>query len=434
VITRIRARLGAVDLGAPTTPLAVLFLLNTVDELDQVTFGAVAPEIRDTFELSEQAVTTLAAVASALVISLIVPIGVFADRHNRVRMSAIAAAAWGSMSVLTGVAGFVAVFPLLVTARVGAGLGRVMNEPVHASLLADYYPPTTHGRVFSIHRTANPVGLMLVLPCAFIADVIGWRLAFVLIAVPTLVAVTMLGRLHEPIRGASMHATLAAQADQRARPVPVREGYRRLKAVPTLRRFWAALFLLGAAVIPITTFFAFFFENVYDVESITARGAILTVYGAGVVVGLQLASRWSTGALMAGRIPHLATLGGRTLLAVAAALFATAVAPWLGLSIALFFVVGVSGAGFTSYYLPLVAAVAPPRLRSQAYAWSGLWFAIGAIVVTPIVSGIGENQGYRVAIPILSVLVAISGLVFASARHSIQPDAEAAFATLLAAD
>ena len=43
---------------AATLPLLVLFLLNMVDELDQVTFGVVAPEIRDTFGVSESTIVS----------------------------------------------------------------------------------------------------------------------------------------------------------------------------------------------------------------------------------------------------------------------------------------------------------------------------------------------------------------------------------------
>jgi MFS family permease len=409
----------------------VLFLLNMVDELDQITFGAVAPNIRDTFELSEQSVTTIAAIAASLVIALIVPIGVWADRHDRVRMSALAALAWGSMTVLTGVAGYLSALPLLFVSRLGAGLGRVMNEPVHASLLADYYEPVHHGKVFSLHRMASPIGLMLVLPCSALADVVGWRLCFILLAVPTLVIVLFVSRLEEPDRGASIMASLGAGRPPPGERVPWRDAYRLLKQIPSLRRMWLSLFFLGAAIIPIATFFAFFFENVYDVESITARGAILTVYGLGALIGLELGSRRSTASLMAGDLPKLANQGAATLLAAGAGLFATAVAPWLALSIVSFFAVGVAGSAYVSYYLPLVAAVGPPRMRSQAFAWGGLWFAAGAIVVTPIVSGIGEEVSYRVAIPILAVLVGVAARVFRTVAPTVRADAAAAYAAVI---
>ena len=431
-MSALRNRFSAAYLGAPPLALGVLFVLNLVDELDQTLFGAVTPNIRDTFELSEQTVTSLAAIAGALVIMLVVPIAVWADRHNRVRMTATAAMAWGSMTVMTGVAGFMGVFAVLIMARFGAGLGRVMNEPVHASLLADYYPPPQHGRVFSIHRMANPLGIMLVLPCAALADIVGWRLGFVFVAIPTILAVLLVSRLHEPVRGASVDIALATRADENAPKVPFGEAWRTLVGIPTLKRIWASGFLFGAAVIPITAFFAFFFENVYNVESITARGAILTLYGLGSVVGLQIGSRLATKALMAGKIDHLARLCGVTMVGLGGSLLLLALAPWIGLSIAAVFLVGVTGPVFASYNLPIAAAVAPPRLRSQAFGWFVFWFGFGAIALTPILSGLGENSGYRLGISVLAVMVAASGLIYFTAHQFIRKDAERAFAALMA--
>src|SRR5687767_15334023 len=139
-MSALRERLEKRTGGVSPFPLLLLFALNLVDEFDQVLFGVAAPEIGETFDLSDATVIAIATVAAALVIMLIVPIGVLADRRNRVKMTGLAAMAWGSMTVMTGVAGFLTFLPLLILARFGAGLGRVMNEPVHASLLADYYP------------------------------------------------------------------------------------------------------------------------------------------------------------------------------------------------------------------------------------------------------------------------------------------------------
>jgi MFS family permease len=90
----------------------------------------------------------------------------------------------------------------------------------------------------------------------------------------------------------------------------------------------------------------------------------------------------------------------------------------------------VAGAGFQAYNLPLVAIVAPPRLRSQAFGWFGFWFAIGAILIAGIVSGVGEAQGYRWGIGALALLVIVSGLVYRTARGFVDRDVEQARRTL----
>ncbi|MGQ0831287.1 MAG: MFS transporter [Microthrixaceae bacterium] len=414
----------------PPLPLLVLFLLNMVDELDQVTYGVVAPNIRDTFNVAESTIVTVGSLSAALVIMLVVPVGYHADRRNRVHMVSLAALAWGSMTVLTGLSGFVGAFGLLVLARFGAGLGRVMNEPVHVSLLADYYRPMQHGRVYSIHRAANAVGGGIVLLCALLADIVGWRLGFMLLAVPTFIAWTLLSRLREPVRGASIDQALAMRADETADKIPFTEAWRRLKGIRSLKRSWWAAVFIGASVVPIAIFLNFFFEKVYNVDSITARGAITMLYSIGSLVGLQLGSRYSTRALMNGDLPRLSLLGGGTLIGAAVALLFLATAPWIGVSIAFVFVIGM-GTSFNSFGLPLLAAIAPPRLRSQALGYFVFFIGLGALLLSPIVAGIGEERGYRYGIAILSGLLAVAGLIYMSMRPFIRRDAEQAYDTLM---
>ena len=418
-----RRRFAEVTAGRAALPLGLLFILNLVDELDQVAFGVVAPEIADTFGISESTAITLTTIAGALVITTIVPIGYYADRHSRVRMTAFAAVLWTSMSMATGVAGFVGFLPLLAVARFGSGLGRVMNEPVHASLLADYYPPEVHGKVFSLHRMANPLGLMLVLGAGTLTQLVGWQWTFVLIALPSIPALLLITRLIEPARGASINLGLATAADEHAERVPMGEAWRRLVAIPTLKRSWVAAFFLGAGVIPITSFFAFFYENEYNLgPGAWGRAGVVALFGLGTLIGLEAGSRISTATIMRGEPEGLAWRGGLTLVGVGFSLLAMATAPWVGLSVALTFVVGLFAA-FQSYNLPLVAAVSPPRLRSQAFAWFGLWFAAGAIVLAPIIATVGEDHGYRLGIGWLAVIVIVSGLIYMSSRKYVRRDA-----------
>ena len=412
-------------------PLAALFILNLVDELDQVTYGVVAPEIRDTFDVSESTILTIGAAAAAIVIMLAVPVGRLADHHRRTTMVSIAALAWGSMTVLTGISGFVGALGLLVLARFGAGIGRLMNEPVHVSLLADHYAPAQHGRIYSIHRMANPIGGLCVLLCGILADVVGWRVGFMLLSIPTFMALLLIRRLEEPVRGASIDPSIALLAESKGERLGFSETYRRLKGIPTLKRSWAAAFLLGASVVPIAGFLSFFFEKVYGVESITGRAAITMLYSVGSILGLAKGGEVATRIIQSKGISALATNAGRVLIGAAIGLVLLAQAPWIGLSIFFVFVIGI-GQAFNSFSLPILAAVAPPRIRAQALGYFVFFIGLGAISVTPIVGSIGEDRGYRAAITILAVVLGLSGLVYTSLAKTVQRDAEQAYATLMA--
>ena len=48
-----------------------------------------------------------------------------------------------------------------------------------------------------------------------------------------------------------------------------------------------------------------------------------------------------------------------------------------------------------------VATVAPPRIRSQAYAWSLFYYALGGIVVSAVIGGLNNAHGPRPAVAAL---------------------------------
>ncbi len=428
----VRGYLGRLTGGAPALPLLLLFLLNLLDELDQVLYGVVAPEIGETFEIADSTVIAVSTISGALVIMLTVPIGILADRQNRVKMTTVAALGWATMSIFTGIAGFLIVLPLLFAARFGSGLGRVMNEPVHASLLADYYPAHTHGRVFSFHRQGNPIGLILAVGAGLTADLVGWRLTFVLVAAPTFVAILFISKLREPLRGEQVDAQAAQLAEEHAVKIPISEGWRRLRAIPTLRRTWISGFFLGAAVVPISSFISFFYEEEYLIESNVGRAGVLTLFGFGSIIGYQIGAKYATKAIVESGIQRLAWYAGWSLVAGSIGLVAMAASPVIGGSLLALFLVGVVSVGFTSYNLPLVTFVAPPRLRSQAFGYFVFFFGLGAIVIAGIASGIADDSGYRAGVRTLAVFEGVAGLVYLGARKTTVKDAEIAAMTLAA--
>jgi branched-chain amino acid transport system ATP-binding protein len=195
--------------GASATPLLILFAFNLVDEFDRVAFGVLTPEIRDEFDLSDSGIVAIGSIAGVTALLAALPIGVLADRARRVRLAGIGAATWGGMTVLTALAPSTL---LLTLARMGAGIGRVVNEPVHASLLTDYYEPKDHPKVFALHRLANPIGLASALVVGILGSLFDWRFVFLALAVPTFLLLPALLRLREPTRGESVDAELAEKA------------------------------------------------------------------------------------------------------------------------------------------------------------------------------------------------------------------------------
>jgi ABC-type branched-subunit amino acid transport system ATPase component/MFS family permease len=406
--------------GAALYPLAVLFGLNMVDELDRTAFGVLTPEIRDHFGLELSGILTVVSLSYVAALVLALPIGFLADRRARVRLGATGAAMWGVFSVLTGVA---PALLLLGVARAGAGLGRAVNDPVHNSLLADYYDIPVRPRVFAVHRYANAIGQFLgPFTAGLLAYAFGWRTPFVVFAIPTAVLVVLALRLREPVRGHFERRAMGmsdAVVDTEEHPPSYAESWRIVWQIRTLRRVFMALPFLAVSVVGLLTLGSLFYEDVFDLDE-RARGFLAAgvepAQLAGLVLGIPLATR-----LMA-RDPGLVL----KFLALAAGISSVA---WVAFALAPNLVVAVVANAVISASLAVIAPGAatalslavPPKVRSFGYAVAAL-FVLPGLVVLPVVGTLADAHGIRIGLLVVSPVFVVGGLILASAGNYVAHD------------
>ena len=84
--------------GEALFPLIVLFGLNCVDQLDQTAFGVLGPDIRTSFDLSNQGFLTLVALTQLGGLLLAVPLAYYSDRLPRASRSRWSAPRSGACS------------------------------------------------------------------------------------------------------------------------------------------------------------------------------------------------------------------------------------------------------------------------------------------------------------------------------------------------
>ncbi|GGS49438.1 MFS-type efflux pump [Planobispora rosea] len=414
-------RLGAVTAGAPAFPLALLFGLNFVDEIDRLAFATLSPEIRDAFGLSDTAIGAIGSIVSVFILLAAVPLGYVADRVNRVWLVAGAALLWGTMSALTGV---VATVALLFAVRLLAGLGRVSNEVVHPSLLTDYYPPQVHPRVFQLHRLAGPLSQVSAIAAGALAAACGWRWAFILLSIPTFLLLVFVVRLRDPGRTRSRQARDAAGRDAGGgRGLPFAAGTRLLLRIRTLRRLWLAALLSGTALVALPQMLSLFLSDVFELEA-AARGAALTTAGAGQVAGLFIGGRQATRASSRDDWYGVATVAGRSALLFASGVVVLGWSPSPATAFVVMFVMGVGGGAFLPPYLSLVGRVSPGEVRSQAYAWAVFCLGVGTLASIPLYA-LGEASGFRIAMTVFGLIVMAGAVTVATARRFAAADAAA---------
>ncbi len=418
--------LKTVTKGYSLLPLGVLFALNFVDEFDRIAFATLISEIRDDFGLSDDGIQALGAVTSVFTLLAALPLGIVADRVRRVRLSIVAGLTWGVAAVATGLVWAV---PLLYLVRFLSGVGRVTNEVVHPSLLADYYPRKAHPQVYGVHRLANATAPIAGPIAGVIGGVVSWEAAFFVLAVPTGFALLAALRLREPNRGESIDAELAAaQADEDH--VSFGEARRQLFAIPTLRRLWLGAFFFGMGTLQLGNLISLYFEKVFGFDEV-GRGTVQFVLGAGTVAGLVYGSRFAASEVSKGNIERLPFVTGVSFLPFAVGMVVLTASPVSGVAFLGAFLVACGNGGWQPSYFSIVGAVAPPRIRSQSYAWAVLIYGSGGLAYVGLVSLFSDDAaGYRSLTIALALITGLAGLIGMSAQRTMAADAAHAIRTM----
>jgi len=412
---RLWAMTGEVD----PTPLVILFLLYFFDEFDTGAFNTLAPNIKASFGLTDQAFGLVVVLNLAIVLLFAVPVGHLGDRVKRVAMVVIGAVVAGTFSFLTGV---VTTVGLLIVVRVANGFGRLVNDPIHNSLLADWYKPYDRPRVFAAHANAVQLGGIAGAALAGLAGAFfGWQWAFMLLSIPILIVSFWATRLKEPARGAT------DGAGEVAPPLAFRPAARIVLRIRTLRRAYLAALIVGGGLVPLAVLGPLFLEQVFGLGTFW-RGLIVALGSACTFVGMRMSGRWTQRWMIKGmgvplqRSGYLLILVGLELAALSQA------------RSAILYVVISAATSFTAaVFLPALittqAFVAPARVRSLVFSFSSIFFVIGAAIffASPLGS-LSDKYGIRWGMLSSAPFWIVGGLVALTAVKFVTDDTAKAFA------
>ncbi len=406
--------------GAALFPLVVLFGLNAVDELDRTAFGVLLPNIRDDFGLNTQGILTVVSLSFVAALILALPIGYWADRYNRVSIVILAGVLWGVFSVLTGLAVSVV---MLVLVRAGSGLGRAFNDPVHNSLIPDYYDVPVRPKVYAVHRSGNAIGLFLgpVLG-GVIAHFLGWRVPFILFSIPTAIFVILAFRLKEPVRGAFERRAMGASEEAiltEEAPPSWSESWRIIWQVRTLRRLFASLPFLALAVIGLLTLGSLFYQDAFGLNELQ-RGLVAGIAEPASIVGFFIGIPIATKLLA--RDPGLVLkflLIVTVVVTVAWVVFSQA--PNLPIAIATNLVISGSLGLLVPGIYSVLSLTIPPKVRAFGFAVAAIWIVPGFLLL-PIVGGIADSYGIRTALLAAAPVFVTGGIILASGGSQVAGD------------
>lgn len=419
--------------------LNVLLVIYILNFLDRQIVAILAEPIKNDLGLADWQIGLMTGLAFAVFYTVLgLPIARLADTGHRPRIIAAATAIW---SLFTLGCGFAHNFTQLVLCRIGVGIGEAGCTPPAHSLISDYTAREKRASALAYYALGTPIGGLIGMAVGgVVADLYGWRTAFLVAGAPGLVmALVAATTLREP--RSQLAADLAARR-------AVQPGWKDAMAeIRGKRTFWLIAF--GASIKAFIGYGAaafiapFFFRNHgTELAEIAAGfglgltsflgitlGLVLGLTGAiGTYLGGYLADRYGARDLRAYvSIPAVATLLGIPF--YIAALLAESAVP----ALILFAVPPVLN---TLWYGPGYAAVQGlVRPETRATAISVLLFLVNLIglglgplgvgAVSDLIGGplgFGPADGLRWSLMLFILFGAVASALFWAARSSIREE------------
>ncbi|KAB7648970.1 spinster family MFS transporter [Polymorphobacter fuscus] len=193
--------------------LWTLLFVYIFNFLDRQIVTILAEPIKRDLGLSDTQLGLMTGLAFALFYAVLgIPIARYADRpmSNRVGLISFSLVLWSAM---TAVCGLAQNFTQLLMARVGVGVGEAGCTPAAHSLISDAVPIERRASAIAFYGLGIPIGSLLGMVIGgFLADVLGWRRAFMVVGVPGLVLAAFVWFALRDPRFGSLAAALRARA------------------------------------------------------------------------------------------------------------------------------------------------------------------------------------------------------------------------------
>jgi sugar phosphate permease len=412
-------------LGYARYALAVLFLVNLFNYVDRQIMSGVLPLVQDDLLLSDTALGALASAFTILYLVGSIPLGVLGDRVSRNRLIAVGVAVWGAATFLSGVARS---YGQLFFTRALVGIGEASYGPTATAMVSDLFPKSRRGLVNGLFNAAIPLGGAIgVIVGGVMGSHFGWRAAFLLVGVPSLVLAGLAWRLGDPPRGGQdiLAADGPSAADgtlPAATAPPILMGIVRLLRTPTFLMVCAVGMLVAFAIGAFNHWLPLYLHRVKRLSIpeasfwfglLSASGGFLGVVVGGFV-GDALTRRTPAGHLLTIATGFIvsAPLGLVVLLNQNRSVFLPAL---FGAVFFLLLYVGSVNA--------VIHNVVEPGLRATALAIFVFLINVGGAAVSPFVVGlISDRRSLQGAMLLLPVIVFFAGLIALAAASVVAAD------------
>jgi MFS family permease len=179
--------------------IALLAAVLALDGADKGTISATADDLKHHFHLTNTDIGLLLTVPSLIGALFTLPVGALTDRVRRTHLLAASIAMWASATLFSGAAHS---YLWLMLARVALGAVSATAGPTIASLSGDFFPAKERAKLYGFVLAGEILGTGVgFVVSGDLAVLLGWRVAFWWLLVPSLLLAVLVWRLPEPARG-----------------------------------------------------------------------------------------------------------------------------------------------------------------------------------------------------------------------------------------
>jgi MFS family permease len=191
---------SAVGGPARARVIALFGAVLALSSADAATIGSVAPQLEHALHIGNTKIGLLSTVALLTGALFVLPVGMLVDRTKRIPILSGSIVLWSIASLASA---FASSYSTLLLSRLALGAVTATAGPAIASLTGDYFPARERGRVYAYILGGEILGAAVgFIVTGSIASALGWRAAFVLLAIPGFFLARELWRtVPEPHRG-----------------------------------------------------------------------------------------------------------------------------------------------------------------------------------------------------------------------------------------
>ena len=395
---------------------ALTFGLLISDYMARQVLNAVFPLLKAEWALTDTQLGALSGVVALMVGLLTFPLSLLADRWGWIRSITLMAVLW---SIATLVCGMARSYEAMFAGRLLVGIGEAAYGSVGIAVVVSVFPKSMRATLSAAFMAGGLVGQVLGVGLGGrIADLYGWRAAFIAIAIAGLVLALIYPLVVQQRRASAL-------AERFGNAPGISEGPRpSLKALFSKRALICAyiasglqLYVGGALPAWLPTYFHDYYG--LSVGDAATRAAIyLLIGGAGMVLCAMLSDR------LARRRPAAKydLASGYSLVCAAALLITFALPPGplqlAALAIGMFFAASTSGPAGA-----MVANLTPLRIHGTAFATLTVANNAFGLAPGPILTGrLADAWGLAEALSLLPVACALAAIVFWVGKRSYAAD------------